>query len=149
MPQYSPCCCLHPLMKDAACRRELPCSQALWFLFCFAACKSSGNTRDIFHSISHGKPGLTFSQLLASYLLGIKMEWSEWEKQKGQNKAKQISLWLQSVNASQQCRRRIMRMEDKCSQMMLLETAAAEEQQGPGPWVPLLGPSSPLAAKPS
>lgn len=67
-------------------------SQALCFLFCFAACKSSANTRDIFHSISHGEPGLIFSQLLASYLLGIKIEWSEWKKKGDQNKAKQISL---------------------------------------------------------
>lgn len=75
-----------PLMEDAACRRELPCSQALWFLFWFAACKSSANTRDVFHSISHGKPGLIFSQLLASYLFGIKIEWSEWKKKKTKTK---------------------------------------------------------------
>lgn len=39
-------------------------------------------------------------------------------------------------------------MEDKCSQMTLAEAPAAEEQQGLGPRIPLLSPSSLLAAKP-
>lgn len=38
-------------------------------------------------------------------------------------------------------------MEGKCRQMTLSEALAAEEQQGPGPRVPLLSPSSLLAAK--
>lgn len=81
-----------PLTEDAACRRELPCSQALWCLFWFAACKSSVNTRDVFHSIGHGKPGLIFSQLLASYLFGIKIEWSEWKKKRPKQSKTNLSL---------------------------------------------------------
>jgi len=75
------------------------------------------------------------------------MEGSEWKKKKkkDQNKAKQISLWLQSVNSSPQWR---WRMEDKCSQLTLSEVPAAKEQQGPGPRVPLLSHSSLLAAQP-
>lgn len=74
-------------------------SQAFCFLFCFAACKSSANTGDIFHSISHGELGLIFSQLLASYLLGIKIEWSEWRKKKKKTKTKQNkSLSLAAVS---------------------------------------------------
>lgn len=38
-------------------------------------------------------------------------------------------------------------MEGKCRQMTLSEVLAAEEQQGPGPRVTLLSPSSLLAAK--
>lgn len=38
-------------------------------------------------------------------------------------------------------------MEGKCRQMTLSEALAAEEQQGPGPRVTLLSPSSLLAAK--